>query len=438
MSQAQRPWDIRRSVRRHLVLSLAAAALLAGGLGGWAATTEIAGAVVAPGMLVVDSFVKKVQHPTGGVVGELRVRDGDVVQAGQIVMRLDETVTKANLAVVDKSLVDLGARQGRLEAERDGAMRITFEASLREGALSGPEAAKVMAGETRLFELRRDARAGQKAQLKERAGQLREEILGLTGQIAGKRRETELINRELEGVRELWRKNLIPLQRVTALERDAARLEGEYGQLVASVAQAKGKISETELQVIQVDQNLRSEVAKELSEVQGKIAELVEKRVTAEDQLKRIDVRAPQDGMVHQLSVHTIGGVVSPGEPIMLVVPRSDTLVIEAKVPPKDIDQVQLGQKAMLRLTAFNQRSTPEIAGKVSLVAADQITDEKTGTSYFKVHVTPGSEDLARLKDVKLVPGMPAEVFIQTGERTVLSYLTKPLNDQVRRAFRED
>lgn len=432
------PWDISCSIRRHLVVSLAAAAFLTVGLGGWAATTELAGAVVAPGTLVVESFVKKVQHPTGGVVGELRVRDGDLVRAGQIVMRLDETVTRANLAVIDKSLVDLTARQGRLEAERDGIQRISFAAFLRTRAQSDPETGKVMAGETRLFELRREARAGQKAQLKERTGQLREEIQGLTGQIAGKRREIELIGRELEGVRDLWRKNLIPIQRVTALERDAARLEGEQGQLVASVAQAKGKISETELQVIQVDQDLRSEVAKELSEVQGKIAELVEKRVAAEDQLKRIDIRAPQDGMVHQLSIHTIGGVVSPGEPIMLIVPRSDTLVIEAKVAPKDIDQVQLGQKAMLRLTAFNQRTTPEIEGSVDLVAADQITDEKTGTSYFKVHVTPGAKDLARLKDIKLVPGMPAEVFIQTGERTVFSYLIKPLSDQVRRAFKED
>jgi HlyD family secretion protein len=433
-----RLWDIRGSIRRHLVVSLAAAALLTVGLGGWAATTELAGAVVAPGTLVVDSFVKKVQHPTGGVVGELRVRDGDLVRAGQVVMRLDATVSRANLAVIDKSLVELTARQGRLEAERDGAHRISFATFVRSRAPSDPEAGKVMAGETRVFELRRDARAGQKAQLKERTGQLREEIQGLTGQIAGKKREIELIGRELEGVRDLWRKNLVPIQRVTALERDAARLEGEHGQLVASVAQAKGKISETELQVIQVDQDLRSEVAKELSEVQGKIAELVEKRVAAEDQLKRIDIRAPQDGVVHQLAVHTIGGVVSPGEPIMLVVPRSDTLVIEAKVAPKDIDQVQLGQKAMLRLTAFNQRTTPEINGSVSLVAADQITDEKTGTSYFKVQVTPGAEDLARLNGIKLVPGMPAEVFIQTGERTMFSYLIKPLSDQVRRAFKED
>ena len=436
--RASPTWDIRRSVRRHVLLSLSAAALLTGGLGGWAATTELAGAVVAPGTLVVDSFVKKVQHPTGGVVGELRVRDGDLVRAGQVVLRLDETVTRANLSAIDKGLVELTARQGRLEAERDGAAQVEFPADLRERGRTEPAAGKVVAGEARLFELRREARAGQKAQLKERTGQLREEIQGLTGQVAGKRREIDLISRELEGVRELWRKNLIPIQRVTALERDAARLEGEYGQLVASIAQAKGRISETELQVIQVDQDLRSEVAKELGEVNGKIAELVERRVAAEDQLKRTDIRAPQDGVVHQLAVHTVGGVINPGEPIMLVVPRADTLVIEAKVTPRDIDQVQRGQAAMLRLTAFNQRTTPEVEGTVSLVAADQITDEKSGTSYFKVHVAPSPEALARLKGVKLVPGMPAEVFIRTGERTVLSYLTKPINDQVGRAFKED
>lgn len=432
------PWDLRRSFRRHLTLSFAAALLLVGGFGGWAATTELMGAVMAPGTIVVDSFVKKVQHPTGGVVGELLVRDGDSVRAGQVVLRLDETVTRANLQQVEKSLIELNSRRGRLEAERDGADRITFAPSLVDRARGDADAARVMAGEVRLFNLRREARSGQKAQMRERIGQLRQEIAGLNDQIASKERETQFINRELEGVRELWRKNLIPIQRVTALERDGARLQGEHGQLVASVAQANGKISETELQIIQIDQDLRSDVAKELSEVQGKIAELVEKRVAAEDQLKRIDLRAPQDGIVHQLSVHTVGGVVNAGEPVMLIVPRGDALVVDAKVAPRDIDQVHSGQKAMLRFTAFNQRTTPEIEGAVSLVAADQSTDDKTGTNYFTVRITPDPNELASLKGAKLVPGMPAEVFIQKGARTALSYLTKPLNDQIKRAFRED
>ena len=301
----QKTSPAQRSIRRHLLGGLAVVALLAGGVGGLAATTELAGAVIAPGSLVVDTNVKKVQHPTGGVVGELRVRDGDRVKAGDIVVRLDETITQANLAIVVKSLNELrgAARAARGRARRHRG-RGQFPAELLARS-ADPEVARMIEGERNLFELRRTARAGQKAQLKERIAQLREEIQGLTGQAAAKKREIELIGQELEGVRDLWRKNLVQIQRVTALERDAARLEGERGQLIAATAQSKGKISEIELQIIQIDQDLRSEVAKELREVQGKIAELVERKVAAEDQLKRIDIRAPQDGIVHQLAVHT-------------------------------------------------------------------------------------------------------------------------------------
>lgn len=430
-------WDVGRSIRRHLLLSGIAAVLLVGGVGGWSATTELAGAVVAAGTVVVASSVKKVQHLTGGIVGELRVQDGQVVRAGDVLIRLDETVTQANLAAVENSLIELYARAARLEGERDGAERISTPASLAEYS-DNKRAADMMAGEQRLFELRRTARTGQKAQLQERIAQLEEEIRGLKGQIAGKKREIELIFRELEGVRELWNKKLVPLQRVTALERDAARLEGEHGQLIAAVAQAKGKISETELQIIQIDQDLRSEVAREIGQVQSRIAELIEKRVAAMDQLKRIDIRAPQDGIVHQLSVHTIGGVIGPGETLMMVIPRADRLVVEARVSPKDVDQLRVGQPAILRFTAFNQRTTPEVDGEVSFVAGDQSLDEKTGAPYFKIQIAPDDKQLSRAAEVKLVPGMPVESFIRTGSRTVLSYLVKPLNDQINRAFRDD
>lgn len=428
---------ISASVRRHLAVSIMAAVLLMGGLGGWAATTELTGAVLASGTLVVASSVKKVQHPTGGVVGDLRVHEGDAVHAGQILIRLDETVTRANLAAVENSLVELYARMARLEAERDGTDHIPAPATLQDYS-GNPRVADVVAGERKLFELRRTARAGQEAQLRERTAQLREEIKGVTGQIEGKTREIELINRELTGVRDLWKKNLIPLQRVTALERDAARIQGEHGQLTAAVAQAKGKISEIELQIIQIDQDLRSEVAKELREVQGKVAELVEKRVAAQDQLKRIELRSPQDGTVHQLSVHTVGGVVGTGEQLMLIVPRADVLIVEAKVAPKDIDQLQLGQDAVLKFTAFNQRTTPELIGQVTMVGADEIKDEKAGTAFFKTQITPSEADLTKLKGAKLLPGMPVEVFIRTSSRTALSYLLKPITDQISRAFRED
>lgn len=429
-------WDIAASTRKHVLLSLAGAIFLGLVVGGWANTMELSGAVIAPGVLVAKSSVKKVQHPTGGVVGRLPVHDGDFVRAGQLLLRLDETITKANLAIVDNSLIELYSRLARLEAERDGLDRVDCPKQLCARA-NEADVAKALAGESTLFQLRKSARAGQKAQLRERIGQIAQEIEGLNGQIAAKNHELELIDRELGGVRELWRKSLIPIQRLTALERDAARLQGEHGQLIASVAQAKGRTSETELQIIQVDQDLRSEVGKELREVQGKIAELVEKRVTAEDQLKHIDILSPQDGVVHQLAVHTIGGFVAPGDAIMLIVPIADTLVTEAKVAPRDIDQVHVGQSAVLRFTAFNQRTTPELKGRVTFVSADQITDDKTGNAYFKVHIAPAEAELPSLGGRKLVSGMPAEAFIQTGERTALSYLLKPLRDQIARAFKE-
>ena len=375
------------------------------------------------------------QHPTGGVVGELRARDGDKVKAGDIVVRLDETITQANLAIVVKSLNELQSRLARLEAERDNVDTVVFPAELLARA-GDPELARSMTGERNLFEFRKSARAGQKAQLRERIAQLKEEIQGLTGQIAAKKRETELIGQELEGVRDLWRKNLVQIQRVTALERDAARLEGERGQLIASTAQAKGKISEIELQILQIDQDLRSEVAKDLREVQGKIAELVERKVAAEDQLKRIDIRAPQNGMVHQSTVHTVGGVITPGEAIMLIVPEADALTVEAKLAPQDIDQVRVGQTAALRFSAFSQRTTPELDGVVSRVSADLTTDQRTGAAYYVVRITLSDSEIARLEGLRLVPGMPVEAFIRTGERTVLSYVMKPFTDQITRSFR--
>jgi HlyD family secretion protein len=408
----------RRSMRRHLVAAIVVVLVLVVGVGGWAATTAISGAVVASGSVVVDSNVKKVQHPTGGIVGELRVHDGDRVHAGEIVVRLDETVTRANLAIVTKGLGELMARKARLESERDGLDTITFPAQLvaDEG---DPDRAAAMDSERKLFSLRKTARSGQKAQLRERIAQLGEEITGLAAQQNSKAKEIALIERELAGVRE------------------AARLDGERGQLIAAAAQAKGKIAETTLQILQIDQDIASDVAKELREVDGKIGEFVERKVAAEDQLKRTDIRAPQDGTVFQLAVHTVGGVITAGDPIMLIVPEADNLSVEVKVNPQDIDQLQLNQKAILRFSAFNIRTTPEIEGTVTRISADTSTDQRTGQSYYTIRIAMPAEQIERLGDVKLLPGMPVEAFIQTRDRTMLSYLMKPLHDQFLRAFRE-
>jgi HlyD family secretion protein len=426
----------RASIKRHLIVGLAVVILLAGGLGGWASTAQISGALIAPGSIVVESSVKKVQHPTGGVVGELRAHDGDVVKAGDVLVRLDDTVTKANLAIVTKNLDGLWARAARLEAEQRGLDKIVFPASLTDRA-ADPDVKAIMANETKLFEVRVNGRAGQKAQLRERIVQLNEEISGLAAQEKAKDQESDLVEKELAGVRDLYDKHLVQLARLTTLERDAARLAGERAQYVAQRAQAKGKITETELQIIQVDKDMVSDVSKDLRETNDKIGEFVERKVTAEDQLRRVDIRAPQDGMVLQSSVHTVGGVITAGDTIMLIVPQTDDLQVEAKVNPQDIDKLQLGQKTLLRLSAFNQRTTPELNGVVTRVSPDTTTDQRTGQSYYTIRVSMPSQEIARLGDVKLIPGMPVEAFVQTGERTLLSYLLKPLSDQLMRAFRE-
>ncbi|MGH6707529.1 MAG: HlyD family type I secretion periplasmic adaptor subunit [Bradyrhizobium sp.] len=427
----------RRSIRTHMIVGLTLMLVLAGGFGGWASTVPISGALIAPGQVVVDSNVKKVQHPTGGVVGEVRVRDGDTVKAGDIVVRLDETVVKASLAIVVKTLNGLLARGARLEAEQRGAEAIKFPAALTDRA-DDPDVRDVMASETKLFEVRVFGRAGQKSQLRERVMQLNEEIQGLSAQENAKDKEIALVATELVGVRQLYEQRLIQISRLTTLERDSARLSGERAQYIASRAQAKGKITETELQIIQIDKDMVSEVSKDLRETNDKIGEFVERKVTAEDQLRRIDIRAPQAGMVLQSTVHTVGGVITAGDAIMMIVPQADDLSVEAKVNPQDIDKLQIGQKTLLRLSAFNQRTTPELNGKVTRVSADVTTDQRSGQSYYTIRVSMPPEEVKRLgAENKLIPGMPVEAFVQTGDRTMFSYLMKPLSDQLMRSFRE-
>jgi HlyD family secretion protein len=428
--------ELRGMLRRQTAAIVIAALLLVAGLGGWAMTTEFSGAVIAAGQLVVDSNVKKVQHPTGGVVGKLNVREGQAVKAGDVVIALDDTQIRANRDIVVKALNELAARQAREEAERDGLDKVTFPDDLL-ARRSDPDVDKAVTGEGRQFEIRRTSREGQKAQLRERMIQLGQEIGGYEAQITSKDKQIEWVGKELVGVNELWEKNLIPYTRVTSLEREKERLVGERGQLLAAIAQSKGKIAEIELQILQVDQDMRTEVGKDLAEIRARTAEMIERKVAAEDQLKRVDIRAPIDGVVLQLTVHTVGGVITAGEAIMLIVPQTDTLQVEAKVPPQEIDQLRIGQPAVLRFVAFSQRTTPELNGSVIRISADVSEDAKTGARFYTIRLDVPPEEVARLGAVKLVPGMPVEALIQTSPRTVMSYLVKPLHDQLVRAFRE-
>ncbi len=427
-------------IRPYFVLGISVIALLAGALGVWATSVDLAGAVLAPGHVVVDSNVKKVQHQTGGIVGSIYVREGQHVDAGEIVIRLDETVTRANLQMIIKQLDEIAVRQARLKAEQANLGAIAYPPDIL-ARKQEPVLGEIMASETALFESRRAARDGLKSQLHERIEQLQEEIEGLVGQQRSRRQELNFAKAELKGLELLDGKDLVSTPRITAARRTVAQLEGDISEVAASIAKAKGKISETELQILQLDQDLKSEVGRELRDQQGRAAEFMERRIAAEDQLKRIDIRAPQSGTVHQLSIHTIGGVIAPSEPIMFIVPRADRLVVDAKVAPQDIDQLQVGQVGHIRFSAFNQRTTPDMTATVTRVSADLVVDgagaSASGFPYYNVRLTLTEDGQRRLGGLKLVPGMPAEVHITTTHRSALSYFTKPLTDQFARAFRE-
>ena len=433
----KREQDPKRVIRKLNMVGLAVVVLLVGGIGGWAATSQLTGAVIAPGTLVVESNIKKVQHPTGGIVGELLVREGSRVEQGDIVMRLDDTMTRATLGVVRSQIDELMAREARLLAERDGADEIAFPEELTKRKHE-KTVATALAGEDKLFHSRRSARTGQRAQLRERIAQSNEEIRGLSAQQEAKENEIKFISEEFTGVSHLYKQNLVSIQRFMSLQRDQARIQGERGVLIAEIARARAKISETELQIIQLDQDFRTEVLREQREAQGKIAELKERITAAEDQLKRVDLRAPQSGFVHQLAVHTVGGVIGNGETIMVIVPTADKLVVEAKVAPQDIDQVIPGSATTVRIMAGNQRTMIDLNGEITYIAADLTKDkDQQNLVYYQVRASIPEAEVRRLENLKLVPGMPAELFIQTHERTPLEYLLKPFQEQISRTFRE-
>jgi HlyD family secretion protein len=398
--------------------------------------TTMSSAVIGSGQFVVDGNVKKVQHPTGGVVSQLLVREGDQVSQGDLLIRLDETVTRANFQVVAGQLYELFGRKARLEAERDGRNAMDVPGELA-GRTNDAEVERIVTSERRLFDARRAARESQRAQFTKRIAQFQNEIVGFRAQLDANARETQIITEELKGVRELFEKRLTPIMRLNGLERQAVNLTGQRGQLTAQIAQTEGKIGEIELQIARIDEDLRAETQKELREIQGKIAELTERRVAADDNLKRVELRAPSSGTVHQLTVHTVGGVLSPGEPAMLIIPSSEELIVEAKVTPQDRDQLQIGQHVTVRVHSSNQRNTPEINGTLTRIAADVSKDTPGSLPFYPVGVTVAKSELERLRGVHIAAGMQADVLIEVGSRSPLSYLLRPLSDQAAKAFRE-
>ncbi|WP_426239708.1 HlyD family type I secretion periplasmic adaptor subunit [Pararhizobium sp. DWP1-1-3] len=428
-----------RSLGRHITAVTILGLALVVGIGGWAMTTELSSAIVASGTVVVENNVKKIQHLTGGIVEEVLVKEGDTVKAGQILLKLDGTTVRANLSIVQNTLAQLYARRARLLAEQLGSNDFAIPEDLSQLISGTSTPGEVLEqSERKLFISRKNALVGMKSQLASRKSQLVDETKGLTVQLTAIEDALKLIGEELSGLDKLYGKGLVSMQRLTELKRDRAQLEGDRGARLAARAQAAGKSSEIDLQILQLDEDRRTEIAKELTDVEGKIAEYEDRRVAAMDQLKRIDIRAPLDGRIYQLAVHTVNGVINPGEVLMLVVPGADGLTVEAKIATHDIDQIRLGQSVEVRFSAFNQRTTPIVEAEVVTIAPDLVTDQRTGMTYYPLRIRPKPESLTGLKGLTLYPGMPAEVFIKIADRTVISYLAKPLTEQIQHTFRED
>lgn len=416
---------------------LGAVALLTLGAGAWALTASIAGAVVGHGTVVVDGHVKRIQHRDGGIVGDIRIRDGDPVAAGDLLLRLDDTLARAHLAIKEKQINQLTVRRLRLVAERDEKTLLVLPDSFGQ-RLADPEFARVVATEKALFKARRQTITGQREQLGKRVLQIEKEIEGLRALQEVKNEECFLRDQELQGGNSLYEQGFISFFQFSEIRRLKVQADGERERLAAEIARAMDRIAETELQILQLEQDRRTEILSALQEADSQLAELVEQRVAIRDQLARIEIRSPQDGIVHELQVHTIGGVIAAGETVMLIVPAREELVIEARLRPTDINHVRPGQETILRFSAFNHRTTPELTGTVRTVAADLSRDPVSGDGWYTARIAIAAEQLARLDGLPLVPGMPVEAFVQTGSRTAFSYLLKPLSDQVARAMREE
>jgi HlyD family secretion protein len=391
--------------------------------------------VIAPGQVLVESEVKRIAHPTGGVITEIAVRNGEHVEQGQLLMRLDDAVSGPTASYSAMSVEQMLAQRARLEAERLGSSGIRFPAELTRSPAAN--ARQAMADEGRLFAIRRTETAQLRAQLLARIEQSRQQIAGYNSQIAALERQRELIQPELEGVRSLWERELVTINRLNELERTAVSLDGNMASLQSDIARTNAAITEANERLIQLEQSRRAEAAAELAQVNLALNEQRTRQVTATNQQETREIRAPYAGTIEKIVFTAIGEVVTPAQPIMEIVPDGEPMVVEARISPADIDRVQIGQGARIRFTAFNMGTTPEIDGRAIYVATDRVDNSETNEAYFLGRIEIDEEQLER-EALELRSGMPAEVFVETGDRSLISYLLKPLRDQFVRAFRHD
>jgi HlyD family secretion protein len=399
---------------------------------------SISGAVVATGTVSVESNYKTIQHLDGGIVSKIFVKNGDRVKAGDVLIRLDDTQVRTQLSIAKSRQIDFLVQQARLDSERDGKTKIDMPAGL---AALGDELMiqRTIEVQTALFNARRTTRAGEQSVLQQRLEQLLSEMAGLELQYQARQREQELNRRELAAVMPLFERGFVNQQRLGPLQRDQARLDGEIGRLKGDLARARSAVTEAELKLAQADKEFQTQVADDHRKVQAQLAEITEQRTALEDKLERIDIRAPRAGHVNALAVTTEGGVITPASAILQVIPEDEKLIVEVRLNPQDVDKVRGGQPAAVRFPSLNARTTPRLEGYVTVVSPAQINDpQQQGRPYFTAQVELAPAELARVrKDQRLIPGMPAEVYIETVSRSILSYVLKPLTDMVAHAFRE-
>ncbi|WP_136683313.1 HlyD family type I secretion periplasmic adaptor subunit [Falsirhodobacter xinxiangensis] len=424
------------SARGPLLLGGITLALLVGGFGVWASATHIAGAIVAPGQIQVQQNRQIVQHPDGGVVEQIAVIEGQSVQAGDLLVALDGSDLQSELAIVEGQLFELQARRGRLEAERDEA-EVQFLPDLELIAETRPEVRELMDGQVKLFESRRATLAQQVDQLGRRVDQTRSQIDGIDAQKAALAIQLTLIQQELAAQQGLFERGLAEVSRVLALQREQARLSGEVGSLTASRAEAETRITETEIEILRLGSARREEAITQLRDFAYQELELAERRRALKQKLTRLEIRAPVSGIVLNLAVTTPRAVLRAADPVLYLIPQDRPLVITSQIPTIHVDEVHPGQAVRLVFSAFPSRTTPELDGHVVFVSADALTDEQTGQSYYRAEIVPNEGEVEKLTDLVLIPGMPVESFIQTGQRTPIAYLVKPLSDYFARAMRE-
>ncbi len=421
------------SARLPMWVGFLALVFLIGGIGVWSVRTEISGAIIAPGMIVVENNRQVVQHAEGGVVGEILARDGALVQAGDLLLRLDDTLLKSELAIAEHQLIELRARRARLAAERDGADTVTFPDSLTGGDVVTEQ----VEGQRKLFDARRDRLGKELSQISERIEQTGNQIKGTEAQLAALKIQEDLILSELTDQETLLEKGLVQASRVSTLRRESARIAGEIGKLTSDVAQFKGQIAAFEIEKLTLESTRQENAITELRDIQFRELELTERRLSLVERLARLELRAPVSGIVYGSTIFAEKAVIQPAEALMYLVPQDQPLIINARIEAIHVDQVHIGQPATLRFTAFNQRLTPEVFGQVTAVSADVFQDEYTGLNYYRVELAPLNEELPKIEDQNLLPGMPVEAYLRTEDRTPLSYLTKPLTDYFGRSFRE-